>query len=87
MKFTEITISTTTEGQELVADVLWNYTNYGVAISDVKDVAELVNDRRSTWDYIDDEVLKELNEKVTLVKAYIAFDITEETLPEIYADL
>ena len=87
MKFTEITISTTTEGQELVADVLWNYTNYGVAISDVKDVAELVNDRRSTWDYIDDEVLKELNEKVTLVKAYIALDITEETLPEIYADL
>ena len=87
MKFTEITISTTTEGQELVADVLWNYTNYGVAISDVKDVAELVNDRRSTWDYIDDEVLKELNEKVTLAKAYIALDITEETLPEIYADL
>ena len=33
MKFTEITISTATEAQELVAGILWNYTSYGVAIS------------------------------------------------------
>ena len=56
MKFTELTTSTTTEAQELVADIMWNYTNYGVAISDVKDVVELLNDRKSTWDYVDDEV-------------------------------
>lgn len=48
MKFTELTVSTTTEAQELVADIMWRYTNYGVAISDVKDVVELVNDRKST---------------------------------------
>ena len=63
MKFTEFTISTTTEAQELVADIMWQYTSYGVAISDVKDVVELINDRKSTWDYLSDEVLKELNSK------------------------
>ena len=87
MKFTEFTISTTTEAQELVADILWQYTSYGVAISDVKDVVELINDRKSTWDYLDDEVLKELNSTVTLVKAYVSLDISDETLVKIENDL
>lgn len=87
MKFTELTVTTTTEAQELVADIMWDYTNYGVSISDVKDVVELLNDRKSTWDYVDDEVLKELNRGVTLVKAYIPIDITDETVKKITADL
>ncbi len=87
MKFTELTVSTTTSAQELVADVMWNYTNYGVAISDVLDVVELLNDRKSTWDYVDDAVLRELNSNVTLVKAYIPLDITDETVKKIAADL
>ena len=87
MKFTEFTISTTTEAQELVADILWQYTSYGVAISDVKDVVELINDRKSTWDYLDDSVLKELNRQVTLVKAYVSLDISDETLVKIENDL
>lgn len=87
MKFTELTVSTTTSAQELVADIMWNYTNYGVAISDVLDVVELLNDRKSTWDYVDDAVLRELNSNVTLVKAYIPLDITDETVKKIAADL
>lgn len=87
MKFVEITVTTSSEAQELVADIMWNYTNYGVAISDVKDVVELVNDRKATWDYIDDEVLKELNAEVSLVKAYIALDIADETIAKIESDL
>lgn len=87
MKFTEITVSTTTEAQELVADIMWRYTNYGVAISDVKDVVELVNDRKSTWDYLEDDVWQELNRKTTLVKAYIALDISDETCKKISCDL
>lgn len=87
MKFTEFTITTTTEAQELVADIMWQYTSYGVAISDVKDVVELINERKSTWDYLDDEVLKELNSTVTLVKAYVALDIADETLVKIENDL
>lgn len=87
MKFTELTVSTTASAQELVADIMWNYTNYGVAISDVLDVVELLNDRKSTWDYVDDAVLRELNSNVTLVKAYIPLDITDETVKKITADL
>ena len=87
MKFTEFTISTTTEAQELVADILWQYTGYGVAISDALDVVELVNDRKSTWDYLSDEVLKEHNRSVTLVKAYVSIDIADETLVKIEKDL
>ena len=45
MKFTEITVHTSSEGSELVADILWRYSNYGVAISDVKDVIALQRDR------------------------------------------
>lgn len=87
MKFTELTVFTTAEAQELVADVMWNYTNYGVAISDVNDIVELIDDRRSSYDYIDDEVLKKLNDKVTLVKAYIALDISDEIIPKIREDV
>ena len=29
MLFTELTINTTTEGSELIADILWRYTNNG----------------------------------------------------------
>ena len=87
MKFAEITVSTSSAAQELVADIMWNYTNYGVAISDVKDVVELLDERKSTWDYVDDEVLKKLNDNVTLVKAYIALDIADETFAEIEKDL
>lgn len=87
MKFVEITVSATNEAQELVADIMWNYTNYGVAISDALDVKELVENRRNTWDYIDEKVLEEMNADVTLVKAYVATDIADETIPKIERDL
>lgn len=84
MKFTELTIHTTSEGSELVADVLWNYTNYGVAISDVKDVIALQSDKVMYWDYMDESLLAEGD---VLVKAFIALDETGKTLPLIRADL
>ena len=87
MKFVEITVSATNEAQELVADIMWRYTNYGVAISDALDVKELVENRRNTWDYIDEKVLEEMNADVTLVKAYVATDIADETIPKIERDL
>ena len=87
MKFVEVTVSTGSDAQELVADIMWNYTNYGVAISDALDVKELVENRRDTWDYIDEKVLEEMNAGVTLVKAYIALDIADETIAKIEKDL
>lgn len=85
MKFTELTIHTTSEGSELIADILWRYTNYGVAISDVKDVIALQQNKVMYWDYIDEELLSERQD--VLVKAFVPKDETAKTLPEIRADL
>ncbi len=83
MEFTELTIHTTSEGSELIADVLWRYTNYGVAISDVKDVIALQRDKAMYWDYMDDSLLQSGD---VLVKAFISLEETEKTLPLIRAD-
>lgn len=85
MKFTELTIHTTSEGSELIADILWRYTNYGVAISDVKDVIALQENKVMYWDYIDENLLNERQE--VLVKAFVPKDEAAKTLPEIRADL
>ena len=76
MKFIEFTISTTGEASELVSDILWNYTNYGVAICDVNDVIELIEKRRDTWDYVDDKLVENGSTEV-LVKAYVAVEESE----------
>ena len=83
MQFTELTIHTTSEGSELIADVLWRYTNYGVAISDVNDVIALQRDKAMYWDYMDDSLLQSGD---VLVKAFISLEETEKTLPLIRAD-
>lgn len=70
MKFTEFTIVTTSEAQELVADILWQYTTYGVAVCDKRDLIELIENRRSTFDYIDEELEKQ-SDKCAFVKAYV----------------
>ncbi len=85
MKFIEYTVHTTSEGSELVADVMWRYTNYGVAISDIKDVIALQNNKTAFWDYIDDGVTKDRGD--VLVKAFVPADEADKVLPRIRADL
>ena len=84
MKFCEYTIHPTSEGSELIADILWRYTNYGVAISDIKDIIALQNNKVMYWDYIDEDILKERGD--VLVKAFVPADEVEATLPQIRAD-
>ena len=84
MKFTELTIHTTTAGSELIADILWRYTNYGVAISDVKDVIALQQNKVLYWDYIDENLLNERQD--VLVKAFVPQDETATVLPKIRSD-
>ncbi|MGN0817929.1 MAG: 50S ribosomal protein L11 methyltransferase [Candidatus Coproplasma sp.] len=86
MKFIELTVHTSTEGSELVADIMWRYTNYGVAISDVKDVIALQNDKVMYWDYMDEELTADRSGDV-LVKAFVALDEAEATLPRIREDI
>ena len=84
MKITEHTIHTTSQGSELVADILWRYTNYGVAISDVKDVIALQQNKVMYWDYMDESLLE--NRRDVLVKAFIPLDETAKILKLIRED-
>lgn len=86
MKFTEITVHTTSEGSELIADIMWRYTGYGVAISDVKDVIALQRDKSSYWDYMDEGLAADTSGDV-LVKAFIALSDTSAVLPKIRQDI
>lgn len=53
MKFIELTVHTTTEASEIIADIMWNYTNYGVTICDSADIIALQRDKESIyWDYM-----------------------------------
>ena len=58
MKFTEFTVATTSDASDLVADILWQYTTYGVAVCDYKDVIELIECRRETFDYIEKNAIR-----------------------------
>ncbi len=86
MKFTEFTISTTSEASELVADILWQYTTYGVAVCDYKDVIELIENRRDTFDYLEDE-LQTQGFSGALVKAYVELSETDVVAKQMNADL
>ena len=86
MKFTEFTISTTSEASELVADILWQYTTYGVAVCDYKDVIELIEYRRETFDYIE-EALEKAQQSGALDKAYVELSESESVANAINEDL
>ena len=86
MKFIELTVHTTTEVSELVSDIMWNYTTYGVTICDVNDIIALQKDKRTFWDYMDDGLAEEAGGDV-LVKCFLPVDIADENIRSIAADL
>lgn len=71
MKYIELTVHTTTEASELVSDVMWNYSAYGVAVSDIADVIALQRDV-VFWDYMDESVLEQKGD--VLVKCFLDLD-------------
>lgn len=75
MKYIELTIHTTSEASELVADVMWEETPYGVAVSDVNDVIALSKDPTVFWDYMD-EGIKQGGD--VLVKCFLDPDEAEK---------
>ena len=81
MKFTELTVHTSADGGDLVADILWDYSHYGVAISDVRDVVALQSSDAVHCDYIADELLAPSAE--VLVKGYIPLDVAGAAAAEI----
>lgn len=72
MKYLEISVNTTQEGQELIADLLWQYSSYGVAVCSTDDILELINERKDTFDYLDDSLTYQ--KPSTIVKGYVEKD-------------
>ncbi len=91
MKYIELTIHTTTEASEIISDIMWNYTDYGVTICDRADIIAMQTAKETTfWDYMDDELEEGLaSEKPSdvLVKCYIAEDVAGEVIPAIMKDI
>ncbi len=87
MKYIELTIHTTTEASEIISDIMWNYTDYGVTICDRADIIALQKAKESTfWDYMDDE-LTEDKPSDALVKCYVAEDVAPQTVSAILKDI
>ena len=88
MKFIEWTVHTTTAGSDLVADVLWDHTNYGVTVCDINDVIALQSDKRTFWDYMDDDLAAQAKAAGdVLVKCYLPVDIADAEIAKINAEL
>ncbi len=87
MKYIELTIHTTTEASEILSDIMWNYTDFGVTICDRADIIALQTAKESTfWDYMDDE-LTENKPSDVLVKCYIAETDAPAHIPAILQDI
>ena len=86
MKFIELTVHTSSAGSELVADVLWDHSHYGVTVCDVNAVIALQSDKRTFWDYMDDDLAAQAKAAGdVLVKCYLPVDIAEEEIAAIGA--
>ncbi len=88
MKYIELTVHTTSEASEIVSDIMWNYTDYGVTICDRADIIALQTAKESTfWDYMDDELSLDKQPSDVLVKCYVAEDIAGQYIPAILQDI
>ena len=87
MKYIELTIHTTSEASEIISDIMWNYTDYGVTICDINDIIALQKSKDTMyWDYMDDDLTVGKSSDV-LVKCYIAEDAAAETVRSIMQDI
>lgn len=85
MKFTELTVHTTTEASELVADAMWEFSPHGVTVCDANDIIALQRNSSVFWDYMDDNLTSP--EKDVLVKCYAEPDCAEELFSAIMHEL
>ena len=71
MDWLEVTIYTTAEGIESVCGNLYQLGITGVMIEDEADFKEFLEENHQYWDYVDDELMREM-EKETCIKAYLS---------------
>ncbi len=78
--YTELTVTTTHVASELISDLLWDWTDSGVVISDIEDVIALAKDGRA-WDYADESIFKQ--DKAVLIKAYFPIKEASEIISKV----
>ena len=87
MKYVELTVHTTTEASEIIADIMWNYTDFGVTICDVADIVALQKSKDTQyWDYMDDDLTADKGSDA-LVKCYVEEPTAAETTRSIMNDV
>ena len=87
MKYIELTVHTTTEASEILADIMWGYTDFGVTICDRNDIIALQQNKDTMyWDYMDDDLTADKPSDV-LVKCYVEADTAVETVRSILNDI
>ncbi len=87
MKYIELTVHTTTEASEILADIMWGYTDFGVTICDRNDIIALQQNKDTMyWDYMDDDLTADKPSDV-LVKCYVEADTATEVIRSILNDI
>ena len=86
MEYIELTVHTTTEASELVADAMWEHTPFGVTVCDKNDFAALARDSSVFWDYTDDALLRTDGEEA-LVKCYFEPDSAEAEIRVLLSEI
>lgn len=76
MDWLQVSIYTTTEGIEPVSGRLLQLGIYGIEIEDEADFKDFLENNRDSWDYVDEELLKE-KEGETCIKTYLSADDSE----------
>ncbi len=74
MDWTEVTIFTSTEGIMPVTDLLDEQGIEGYALEDAADFQEFLQDTEIYWDYVDENLKKELSSQETKIKIYLSDD-------------
>ena len=72
MDWIRITVKTTTEGSDIISEILSGVSAGGVIIEDKQDIKNY-NRPKEEWDYIDEELLENYEDEV-LVRGFISED-------------
>ena len=85
MKFIELTVHTSTEASELVADAMWAFTPHGVTVCDANDIIALQRESTVFWDYMDEGL--SAPQKDVLVKCFLEPENAETGISAIMKEI
>ena len=86
MKYVELSVRTTPEGEDLVADVFLRYIDIGVSVSSAKDAGDYIKENPTAFDYVDD-ALDTTSVGVSFVKGSFPLETAKEDIALVKKDL